>query len=174
MPLIWQPQSGPTAEVKDDPWKDQWERNYSSQFRSTWIHESIQEHIKTWTNVAKKEDSTECQTTLSHFKYEERVRFEILSLKEREELSSITSKITYGWRKGVMFSWVDKIFRSCYGARPNELVLEGETVLQHSEVKRAREGLNMFNSVVGMYRISIRYPVSAGYLTIRYYPDPVT
>ena len=26
---------------------------------------------------------------------------------------------------------------------------------------------------LGMYRISIRYPVSAGYLTIRYYPDPV-
>jgi len=29
------------------------------------------------------------------------------------------------------------------------------------------------SSLVGMYRISIRYPVSAGYLTIRYYPDPV-
>ena len=26
---------------------------------------------------------------------------------------------------------------------------------------------------VGMYRLSIRYLVSAGYLTIRYYPDPV-
>ena len=26
---------------------------------------------------------------------------------------------------------------------------------------------------VGMYRLSIRYPVSAVYLTIRYYPDPV-
>ena len=26
---------------------------------------------------------------------------------------------------------------------------------------------------IGMYRISIRYPVSAGYLTIRYYPDLV-
>src|SRR6218665_4135327 len=26
---------------------------------------------------------------------------------------------------------------------------------------------------LGMYRISIRYPVSAGYLTIRYYPDTV-
>ena len=26
---------------------------------------------------------------------------------------------------------------------------------------------------LGMYRISIRYPVSAGYLTIRYYADPV-
>src|SRR6218665_4046498 len=26
---------------------------------------------------------------------------------------------------------------------------------------------------LGMYRLSIRYPVSAGYLTIRYYPDPV-
>src|SRR6218665_1885504 len=26
---------------------------------------------------------------------------------------------------------------------------------------------------LGMYRLSIRYPVSAGYLTIRYYADPV-
>jgi len=27
--------------------------------------------------------------------------------------------------------------------------------------------------LLGMYRLSIRYQVSAGYLTIRYYPDPV-
>src|SRR6218665_3237081 len=37
----------------------------------------------------------------------------------------------------------------------------------------ARKQSPIYIYILGMYRVSIRYPVSAGYLTIRYYPDPV-
>src|SRR6218665_2068740 len=44
----------------------------------------------------------------------------------------------------------------------------------HHTMKRTSLYVQLYIvQVLGMYRISIRYPVSAGYLTIRYYPDPV-
>src|SRR6218665_3591148 len=42
-----------------------------------------------------------------------------------------------------------------------------------SRMERLINKLKRSGFLLGMYRLSIRYPVSAGYLTIWYYPDPV-